>query len=72
MSDRKEAAPPDVKWIRLGKKVGVLFGFSMAATVYLTGGSEYLVTVFVAVGCVCLDLPIVSLIRAIRGKANGA
>jgi hypothetical protein len=68
MSDRKENAPTDVKVIKRGKNIAAAFAFAMAALVYFTGGSEYLITIFVAVGCLGIELPIVSTIRAIRGK----
>ena len=71
MSDRQQDVPQDVQNAKWLKKWIAVFTFAVGGGVAIMGGSPYLVTVFVGAGCLLLDVPIVSVIRAVRGKNGG-
>ncbi len=80
MSERKHKAPPDVQEAKTIKKWLAVFSFVVAGAVAVAGvvtgvgATTYvMVTIFIGAGCLLLDVPVIGVIRAVRGKnGNGS
>ena len=77
MSERINQAPADVQQARKDKRGLAIFCFVVAGIVAMAGvvrgftAPNYIMTtLFIGAGCLLLDVPIIGVIRAVRGK-NG-